>query len=221
MSNELIHGNLEQKYRTKNLIYKLVMNNFIRNFHHLLDTQVGEDIRSICEIGCAEGELLIILHKKFPSAKLHACDLSPQEILKAQKNCKGIDINFSIQDAQNLSAYNSAEFDLVICCEVLEHLSKPLFGLFELERITSKHLLISVPNEPIWRILNLLRGKYIKNLGNTPGHINHWKKRGFIEFLNQAKKMKIISNVFPFPWQMNLLRKDVIKDINIEKQCTP
>ena len=202
MNKELIHGNLEQKYHTNNLFYKLLMNSYIRSFHQLLDTLVKKDIRSICEIGCGEGELLLILHKKFPSAKLHACDLSPEEIMKAQNNCTGIDIDFSIQDAQNLSEYDSAEFDLVICCEVLEHLPIPLLGLLELERITSKHILISVPNEPIWRVLNLLRGKYIKRLGNTPGHINQWKKRSFIEFLCQAKKMKTISSIFPFPWQM-------------------
>ena len=214
MNNEFIHGNLEEKYHTKNPFFALLMNKFIKSFHHLLDTHVKVDIRSVCEIGCGDGELLKILHKKFPSAQLYACDLSPEEILKAQKNCKGIDINFSIQDAHNLSEYNSAEFDLVICCEVLEHLNKPKLGLFELERITSQYLLFSVPNEPIWRILNLLRCKYIESLGNTPGHINHWNKRSLNKFISQAKDLKMISNTFPFPWQMKMIRKVTPKVLN-------
>ena len=84
MNNELIHGNLEEKYHTKNPFYALLMNRFIQSFHHLLDTYVKVDIRSVCEIGCGDGELLKILHNKFPAAQLHACDLSPEEIIKAQ-----------------------------------------------------------------------------------------------------------------------------------------
>jgi 2-polyprenyl-3-methyl-5-hydroxy-6-metoxy-1,4-benzoquinol methylase len=214
MSDQLIHGNLTQKYNTKNVLHKLLMNNFIRNFHHLLDTHVGKDIGTICEIGCAEGELLKIVREKFPSAELHACDLSPEEINKAQKNCEGLNVHFSIQDAQNLSAYHTSQFDLVICCEVLEHLPKPVSGLIELERITSQHILISVPNEPTWSILNLMRGKYIQDLGNTPGHLNHWNKKRFKQFLNQAKNLRIISTKYPFPWQMNFLIKEVRENKN-------
>jgi 2-polyprenyl-3-methyl-5-hydroxy-6-metoxy-1,4-benzoquinol methylase len=214
MSEKLIHGNLTQKYNTKNVLHRLLMNNFIHSFHHLLDAHVENDISSICEIGCAEGELLKIVREKFPSAELHACDLSPEEILKAQNNCEGLDVHFSIQDAQNLSAYQISQFDLVICCEVLEHLPKPISGLLELERITSQHLLISVPNEPTWSILNLLRGKYFKDRGNTPGHLNHWNKKRFNEFLNRAKNIRVVSSKFPFPWQMNLLSKGVRENKN-------
>ena len=187
MSDQLIHGNLTQKYHTKNVFHKLLMDNFLRDFHDLLDGQVGNDISSICEVGCAEGELLKVVREKYPSAEIHACDLSPEEISKAQKNCEGLDFKFSIQDAQNLSSYQASQFDLVICCEVLEHLPEPASGLSELERIAARHLLVSVPNEPSWRILNLLRGKYIEGIGNTPGHVNHWNKKNFKRFLNHAK----------------------------------
>ena len=40
------------------------------------------------------------------------------------------------------------------------------------------HLLVSVPREPLWRALNVARGAYLRELGNTPGHVNHWSKRG-------------------------------------------
>ena len=41
----------------------------------------------------------------------------------------------------------------------------------------ARHLLVSVPREPLWRALNMLRGAYWRALGNTPGHLNHWSKR--------------------------------------------
>ena len=36
-----------------------------------------------------------------------------------------------------------------------------------------------MPREPLWRGLNMARGAYLKDLGNTPGHVNHWSKRSF------------------------------------------
>ena len=43
----------------------------------------------------------------------------------------------------------------------------------------TKHLLLSVPREPIFRSCNLFTGRYVKDLGNTPGHLNHWTGAGF------------------------------------------
>ncbi len=47
------------------------------------------------------------------------------------------------------------------------------------------HLLVSVPREPLWRGLNMARGAYIKDLGNTPGHLNHWSRKAFVELLGR------------------------------------
>ncbi len=44
----------------------------------------------------------------------------------------------------------------------------------------SRHLLVSVPREPLWRALNMARGAYWRELGNTPGHLNHWSRRSFV-----------------------------------------
>ena len=41
----------------------------------------------------------------------------------------------------------------------------------------ARALLVSVPREPLWRGLNMARGAYMRDLGNTPGHVNHWSKR--------------------------------------------
>jgi hypothetical protein len=41
-------------------------------------------------------------------------------------------------------------------------------GLQEMARVTRRHL-VSVPREPIFRSCNLLTGRYVRDLGNTPG----------------------------------------------------
>jgi ubiquinone/menaquinone biosynthesis C-methylase UbiE len=48
----------------------------------------------------------------YPSANLFACDISPKMIDEAKENYKGIDVKFSIQNAQNLLEYKDAQFDL-------------------------------------------------------------------------------------------------------------
>ena len=42
-----------------------------------------------------------------------------------------------------------------------------------------------MPREPLWRGLNMARGAYVKDLGNTPGHLNHWSRKAFVELLSR------------------------------------
>ncbi len=158
-------------------------------------------------MGCAEGELIKITHSVFPDAAMFATDISADEIEKARSNCKTLQVDYSVQNAEQLMEYPDSAFDLVICCEVLEHLSNPGQGLSELCRISSKYILVSVPHEPIWRMLNMVRGKYFSACGNTPGHIQHWNKKKFIQFINSQPGLKIVSRIYPFPWQMLLLER--------------
>ena len=201
-----VHGNYEDKYNTRNPISKFLVNGFLATFNTFLSSLSKDNLHAICEIGCAEGQLLKHIHTAFPHSQLSATDISEEEIEKARKHCSAIPASFSIQNAENLLQYSDASFDLVVCCEVLEHLDNPIQGLSEIHRISKKYVLVSVPNEPIWRGLNLLRGKYIRSLGNTPGHLNHWSVFQFPKFLGTADLMPVRKK-YPFPWQMVLLEK--------------
>ena len=93
---------------------------------------------------------------------------------------------------------------LIVCCEVMEHLEEPDRALSILASVARPYLLVSVPREPIWRMLNLLRGAYISQAGNTPGHVQHWSTRAFVRFLRE--KFEIIKVQKPLPWTMVLCR---------------
>jgi len=95
--------------------------------------------------------------------------------------------------------------DFVMILEVLEHVGEPDLVLREAYRVTSKYLLASVPNEPWWRIGNLARLKYIRDLGNTPEHINHWSVRGFKTFISEH--FKIVQVETPVLWTFVLAEK--------------
>lgn len=207
--SEPLYGNFEDKYHATNPISKLLMRGFLRAFDGNLTLLADVGLTSICEVGCGEGELLKRLHGLYPQASLAACDISTDEVAKAQVNSADFSVDFSVQNAEALGLYGDGAFDLVVCCEVLEHLENPEAGLRELYRISGRYVLVSVPHEPIWRMLNMARGKYLADFGNTPGHLNHWEAWQFLAFLGGQAGFSIFKKGYPLPWQMVLLAKNV------------
>ena len=213
-STEPVYGNYVDKYHTSNRIEKLLMSDFLNHFRKLLSQTGLNNPERICEVGCGDGELLKVIRTVYPSQQISACDISPEQVEMAAGRKENDKVQFSVQNAESLSGYDDQSFDIVICVEVLEHLERPERGLDELVRISRDAMLISVPNEPIWRMLNIARGKYWNALGNTPGHLNHWSPFQFPAFLAQEQEFKITKKTYPFPWQMILLNrvKTVEKD---------
>jgi hypothetical protein len=62
-----------------------------------------------------------------------------------------------------------------------------------------------VPREPIWRLLNMMRGKYIGSLGNTPGHLQHWSTSEFRKFV--APVFNVVEVRTPLPWTILLMQR--------------
>jgi 2-polyprenyl-3-methyl-5-hydroxy-6-metoxy-1,4-benzoquinol methylase len=100
--------------------------------------------------------------------------------------------------------FTDGEFDLVAATEVLEHVPEPERVLSEMSRVARAHLLVSVPREPLWRVLNVARGAYVRDLGNTPGHLNHWSRSSFESLLGRYGE--VVQSRSPFPWTMLLIR---------------
>ena len=99
------------------------------------------------------------------------------------------------------------EFDFASAIEVLEHVPEPDHTLAEMARVAKRHLLVSVPREPLWRGLNMARGSYLRDLGNTPGHVNHWSKRGFVSFLSNVGEPSSSARRSPGPWSSSAWRR--------------
>jgi hypothetical protein len=49
----------------------------------------------------------------------------------------------------------------------------------------------------------MARGASLKDLGNTPGHLNHWSKRSFTQLL--SRHGTVVEARSPFPWTMLLV----------------
>jgi len=202
-SKNIITGNFYDKYHSSNPIYKRLMSEFLKNLlAYISDNSNKQDIK-ILEIGCGEGYLAYELSKQKENISYQGIDLDTEIIELAQKNCKKA--NFEVGSVYNLKKYQQNKYDYIIVSEVLEHLTEPEKALQEILKMQTKQFIFSVPNEPIWRILNMMRLKYLKNFGNTPGHLQHWSENNFNKLLSEYFIISDFKTVFP--WLMALCTK--------------
>ena len=178
-TKEVISGNTYDKYGTKNPIAKWLMKKFLNDLSIALNSL---KFSSLLEIGCGEGYLLKSLEKDLQGIKIMATDLSPKIISQADYIIP--EIPKMVCSAYDLP-FKDNSWDMILACEVMEHVDNPRKLLTEARRVSAKHCIFTVPLEPWWRVANILRGKYLMKLGNTPGHIQHWGKTSFT---NQVKE---------------------------------
>jgi SAM-dependent methyltransferase len=186
-------GNTYDKYTTTNRVEQRMMRGFMRALDEML---AGLAPRRILEIGVGEGHVMTRVRERFRGVPLVGLDL-PDDDLSADWRQKGLPCMFG--DATTLP-FPDDSFDLVLAIEVLEHVPAPDDALNELSRVCSGTFVASVPFEPIWRFGNLLRGRYVKDLGNTPGHVNHWTRWGFRDFVESRFHVQQVRS--PLPWTM-------------------
>lgn len=186
-------GNHYDKYGSGNPIVQRLMTGFMSALDDLLPT---EPPRRILEVGVGEGEIYERLRERYPDADVAAIDL-PDDDLAREWQRRGIPATFA--DATSLP-FGDDHFDLVLAIEVLEHVPGPSRALDEIARVATGDVVVSVPREPMWRAANMARGKYLAQLGNTPGHVNHWSRRGFQEFV--STRLSVTDVRSPFPWTM-------------------
>jgi 2-polyprenyl-3-methyl-5-hydroxy-6-metoxy-1,4-benzoquinol methylase len=197
----IVVGNVFDKYGSGNPLVRRIMS----GFHHALDDLVGlTGAQSIHEVGCGEG--FWVMHWLQRGIEARGSDFSSRviDLARANARAKGLSTEVFIQKSIYDLQKSTDGADLVICCEVLEHLEQPEDGLKALQRIVTNHLIISVPREPVWRVLNIARGKYIADWGNTPGHIQHWSRDGFIRIVRNYFEVTQVKS--PLPWTMLLCR---------------
>jgi len=189
-------GNVYDKYETRNPIARRLVSNFLGTVLDLVDLTGAQDIH---EVGCGEGKLTRMIAER-GVARVRGSDFSRAIIDVAQHEPALANVSFVQKDIYSLDAEDSAE--LIVCCEVLEHLDRPEEALRILASAAKSYCILSVPREPIWRCLNFARGKYITDFGNTPGHIQHWSKRGIVQLCEQH--FEIIDVRLPLPWTVLL-----------------
>lgn len=200
IENGVVVGNYFNKYESKNPIARYLVGGFMTE---VLDLVRSVAPASIHEVGCGEGFLTIEIAKLgFP---IRGSDISRNMLAEAETRAAGSDLSIPFKPSPLEALERGADAaELVVCCEVLEHLTDPEVALDKLAELASPHLLCSVPREPLWRVMNMARMKYWADLGNTPGHLNHWSRRGFLSFLE--RRFEVLEVRAPLPWTIALCR---------------
>ncbi|MBL4684494.1 MAG: class I SAM-dependent methyltransferase [Nannocystaceae bacterium] len=193
------YGN-KQKHESSNPIQQALLDRFKREAVRL-SRRVAP--ATVLEVGCGEGYMLEVLHDADLGAALTGVDFSKPAIADARKRL-GDKAKLEPRDAREL-ADDGRTFDMVMMLEVLEHIPDPAQMLPILEQLTSRYLLLSVPWEPFFRGLNLVRGKHVSAWGNDPEHVNHWGRRSFLAFVQ--RRFTILETPIVFPWTMVLAEK--------------
>src|SRR5262245_29335641 len=193
-------GNVYDKYGTRNPVERRLVGAFLGDVRELTARSGASEAH---EVGCGEGELSLMLARE--GLRVRGSDVSDEVIDEARRraDAAGLDVSYRATPIESLVAREDAA-ELIVCCEVLEHLDDPADALETLVGLARPWLLVSVPREPLWRVLNLARFKYVGELGNTPGHLGHWSRRGFLELLRS--KVEVVEVRSPVPWTMALCR---------------
>jgi 2-polyprenyl-3-methyl-5-hydroxy-6-metoxy-1,4-benzoquinol methylase len=192
-------GNTYDKYGSGNPVVQRLMARFERDMSELLDrARPG----SIIDVGCGEGVLTEQWAERIPDGRVVGVDLDDPKLRQEWEGRRKPNLEFCAALGDRLP-FTDNEFEAAAAMEVLEHVPDPEAVLGDMARVASRWLLVSVPREPLWRALNLARGAYIRDLGNTPGHLNHWSKRGFAALLRRHGRVVELRS--PLPWTMALV----------------
>jgi SAM-dependent methyltransferase len=196
---EVPTGNTFDKYGSSNPVVKRLMG----AFHSTLDELwAAATPRSILDVGCGEGVLTAEWAERLGDGRIVGIDLDDPRLRAEWESRRRANLEFRAEEATSLS-FEDGEFDMATAIEVLEHVPEPEATLAEMARVADRWLLVSVPREPLWRALNMARGASWGSLGNTPGHVNHWSRRGFLSLLSHYGTVE--EDRSPFPWTVALI----------------
>ena len=194
-----VTGNTYDKYGSANPAVRSLMERFERTLDELF---AKADPQSLLDIGCGEAVLTHRWATQLGDKRVVGTDLEDPSIQAHWETRQAPNLEYRIMKAENLP-FADSEFDVATAIEVLEHVPDPEHTVAEMARVAERWLLVSVPREPLWRALNLARGAYMKDLGNTPGHLNHWSKRSFVKLLGRYGD--VVEARSPLPWTMLLV----------------
>ena len=166
----------------------------------------GVDPASVLDVGCGEAILThqwALARPASPGRRLRPRGPGPAGGVGA---AHGAQPRVPDPAAAGAVPFAEGEFALATAIEVLEHVPDPEHTVAEMARCArGGHLLVSVPREPLWRGLNIARGRV------PEGPRQHARAR---EPLVQAQLHgaalrghgRVVEAASPFPWTMLLTR---------------
>jgi SAM-dependent methyltransferase len=170
-------------------------------WHGMLDA-LGQNSRlRICEVGCGTGAILAGLSQLFanerPSVQLElvGMDIAPYAIEAGRKMFPSLDLR-----SQNFLD-TPEHFDVILFCDVLEHLENP-FEFLRKARSVGQHMVV---RQPLQGDLGVYRLNSYPKLIEGLGHIQYFNSRSFPAICAQtgwlASDLRLVA-----PWDMHTFK---------------
>lgn len=187
-----------RKHESRNPALRLVIGHFTRTLVRVVQALAP---RTVFDVGCGEGYMLAALADAGLDADLSGVDMSSSAIAAARARL-GARAHVEVRDARELCG--TGRIDVVMMLEVLEHMDDPAPMLDVLADLTVGHVVLSVPHEPLFRALNMLRGQHLSRLGNHPEHVQQFSRAAFLRFVE--RRFEIVEAPIVPPWTMVVAR---------------
>jgi SAM-dependent methyltransferase len=188
----------ERKYQTRNLVVQFLLRRFINN----LMTEINRlGPAKILDFGCGEGLIAQAVLREHSAVAYLGYDMSAEAVERAR--VRNPNAQFQCVDLLEPN-FALGSGDLVICLEVMEHLTNPEVLLRQIQRAATSMAIVSVPWEPFFRIGSLCRGMYWRRLGNHPEHVQAFGPKSFHRILSDHfSDVRIKTS---FPWLLGICR---------------
>ena len=184
----------KQKHGSANPFMKLA----IGRFHGQVRAMLPQPVESLLEVGCGEGYSARAILGDQPRRPWFGGDLEHSAVVEARRRFPAM--HYTVFDATKLP-FPDASVDAIMSLEVMEHLPDPKRALQEFRRVARHHLVLSVPNDPVYRALRLVTGKGWSMWGDHPEHIQHWSTGQFVAFLeSEGVRVQRVVSPGPFAW---------------------
>ena len=200
-SRRPVAGNAFDKYGSTDPVVRRVMSGFFRALDRCWAQAAPEG--PVLDVGCGEGWITRTWARRLPGAQVVGVDREDPRLRRHWDEAREPNVTLGVADGHALP-YEDGAFDVVTCIEVLEQVDDPDRFLAELSRVARRAVIVSVPREPLWRVLNVANGRYVRALGNSPATRNHWSQRAFVELVGEHATVERVEA--PLPWTMVLAR---------------
>lgn len=126
-------------------------------------------LKSVAEVGCGAGEILVQLAKEMPETHFAGYELSPQgyEMCRSRESERIRYVNTDFFDGVD------KEFELVLCIDVFEHV-EDLFSFLRKLRRRGAAFIFHIPLDMNAQMV--ARGKPIMTVREVVGHLHYFSK---------------------------------------------
>ncbi|MFT4040865.1 MAG: methyltransferase domain-containing protein [Thermomicrobiales bacterium] len=185
-----------RKHTSGNPVQQALIDRFHRR---IVDEVVQLSPQSFLDAGCGEGFVANLLMQALPNLQLTGCDLSEGALAVARSaNPRATIVTGSVLELP----LPDKSVDVVGCFEVLEHLPDdlPRAALKEFRRVARQAVVLSVPHEPFFSLMNAARGKNldIRPRGSDPDHKQFWSRAAFGDMVGEQFRVTELTGSLPW-----------------------